>query len=112
MELTSEVARIGYIAVLGGGLVFFALRRRQFDFLPIAYLGVAFYFLPLISGHVLQSSPYLSTSIQPVVYLIASAFLLALMAAAALTPGVPAAAAPPASAMSAPFLLLAVFGLV
>jgi hypothetical protein len=112
MELTSEVARIGYIAVLGGGLLFFALRCRRFDFLPIVYLGVAFYFLPLISGHVLQSSPHLSTSIQPVVYLIATAFMLALMAAAALTPGAPATAAPPPSAMAAPFLLLAVFGLV
>jgi len=112
MELTSEVARIGYIAVLVGGLVFFALRRRQFDFLPVAYIGVAFYFLPLLSGHVLQSSPNLSTSIQPVVYLIGSAFMLALIAAAALTPGAPAAAAPPSSAMAGPFLLLSVVGLL
>jgi hypothetical protein len=112
MELTSEVARIGYIAVLVGGLVFFALRRRQFDFLPVAYIGVAFYFLPLLSGHVLQSSPNLSTSIQPIVYLIASAFMLALIAAAALAPGAPAAAAPPSSAMAGPFLLLSVVGLL
>src|SRR5438094_693057 len=108
MELTSEVARIGYIAVLAVGLVFFAVRRRQFDFLPVAYLGAAFYFLPLVSGFVLQSSPVLSTSIQPVVYLIGSGFMLALIAAAALTPGAPAAVAPPSSAMAGPFLLLSV----
>lgn len=112
MTLTSEVARIGYVAILVGGLLLLGLRRRQFDFLPIAYLGVAFYFLPLISGHVLQLSPHLGTSIQPVVYLIASAFLLALMAAAALTPGRLAIAAPPTSAMAVPLLLLAVLGLV
>ena len=112
MELTSEVARIGYIAILVVGLVFFAVRRRQFDFLPVAYIGVAFYFLPLLSGHVLQSSPALSSSIPPFVYLIASAFILALVAAAALAPDPPVDPAPPSSAMAGPLLLLAVFGLV
>ena len=112
MELTSEVARIGYIAVLVIGLLFFALARRRFDFLPVAYIGVAFYFLPLISGHVLQSSPDLSTSVPPFVYLIASAFILALVAAAALTPGTQTVPVAPSSAIAGPFLLLAACGLV
>src|SRR5436190_6962227 len=103
MELTSEVARIGYIAVLVAGLLFFALRRRGFDFLHIAYVGAAFYFLPLISGHVFQSSPDVSSSVQPIVYLIASAFVLALILAATLTPSQPAIPNPPSSGMAGPF---------
>ena len=112
MELTSEVARIVYSATLVIGLLFFALRLRRFDFLPLAYVGVAFYFLPLLSGHVVQLSPNLNPSIQPVIYLMASAFVLALVAAAALVPGEPAPTLPSSSALAGPLLVLSVFGLV
>ena len=71
-----------------------------------------FYFLPLISGHVLQSSANLSSSIQPMIYVIASAFILALVAAAALAPDPVAIPAPATPAIAGPFLLLAVFGLI
>jgi hypothetical protein len=76
-----DYAWTGYIAAACVGLGYFAFAKRRFDFLSIAFAGAIFYFLPLITGHVLQSSPDLTDSIQPTVYLIATTYVLSLIAA-------------------------------
>src|ERR1700720_754248 len=79
--LMTDAAWIGFIVAATLALGFFLFWRRRFDFLTIAYIGALFYFSPLFWGRVLQSSPDLDSIIPPVVYLIATAYVLALVLA-------------------------------
>jgi hypothetical protein len=94
---------------------YFFLTKRRFDFLTIAYIGAIFYFSPLFLGWVLQSGPDLSETIQPTVYLIATIYLIALVATAILS-GKSELHAPissePSRQLSRWYLLVALFGLV
>jgi hypothetical protein len=93
---------------------YFVLTKGRFDFLTIAYLGAIFYFSPLFFGWVFQSDLGLSETIQPVVYLIATIYLIALAGARMLSEkterDVPTSAAP-GRPLSHWYLILALFGL-
>src|SRR5882757_4501770 len=93
---------------------YFVLTRRRFDFLTIAYVGAIFYFSPLFFGWVFQSDLGLTETIQPVVYLIATIYLIALAGARILSEkterDVPASAAP-GRPLSRWYLILALCGL-
>jgi hypothetical protein len=109
-----DYAWTGYLAVVCIGLGYFAFAKRRFDFLSIAFVGTLFYFLPLITGHVLQSSLHLTDSIQPTVYLIATTYILSLVVASLVADKfVPDVHAKIESRkLSASFLILAICGLV
>lgn len=110
-----DAAWIGFIVAATLGLGFFLFRRRRFDFLTIAYIGALFYFSPLFWGRVLQSSPDLDSTIPPAVYLIATAYVLALVLAAIISARFDRDYAPTAKAprlLSGWYLLLALLGLV
>lgn len=77
----SDIAWISFLAATVLGFGFFFFTKRRFDFLTIAYIGAIFYFSPLFWGRVMQSSLDLKTTIQPAVYLIATAYVVALVLA-------------------------------
>jgi hypothetical protein len=94
---------------------YFLLTKRRFDFLTIAHIGAIFYFSPLFFGWVFQASPVLSETIPPTVYLIATMYLIALVAGGLLSTKTepPAlASAEPGRRLSRWYLLLALSGLV
>jgi hypothetical protein len=104
MFLVSVILTAGY----------FVLTKGRFDFLTIAYVGAIFYFSPLFFGWVFQSDLGLTETIQPVVYLIATIYLIALAGARILSErterDVPASAAP-GRPLSRWYLILALCGL-
>jgi hypothetical protein len=107
----SEVVWLGFIAATALAFAVFFFARRRFDLLTIAFVGAVFYFSPLFWGRVLQSSPDLDPAIPPEVYLIAIAYIVALVTAA-LIPTAPATAmARPGRSLSEWYLILAIAGL-
>src|SRR5262245_43290479 len=110
----SDLVWTAYLAVAALAFVFFFFAKRRVDFLTIAYIGSQFYFLPLIWGQVLQSSPDLTSTIQPEVYIIATSYILALVVAGMLsdrfdnTPRV----TEPGLPLSGWYLALAVVGII
>jgi hypothetical protein len=110
----SDVAWTGYLASVAAGFGFFFFVKRRFDFLTLAFIGALFYFFPLVFGRVLQSSPDLTSSIQPVVYFIATGYALSLVAAAVVADRFTPSIREPAksASMSGVLLLLAICGLV
>ncbi|MBR0713077.1 hypothetical protein [Bradyrhizobium liaoningense] len=78
-----EFAWLAFNCVALVGFAFFAFVKRDFDFLAIAYVGAMFYFAPLFWGQVQQLSPELTSTIQPAVYWIATAYVLGLVLAGA-----------------------------
>ncbi len=100
-------------AILTGG--YFILTRRRFDFITIGYVGAIFYFSPLFWGWVFQSNPNLSDTIQPAVYLIAGAYLIALVVAGIVSESSEQhvrLSAEPGRRLSGWYLILALAGLV
>jgi hypothetical protein len=93
---------------------YFLFAKRQFDFLNVAFVGVLFYFQPLTTGHVLQSSQDLTDTIQPTVYFIATAYTLAVVAASIVSRKFVHNSRPATSSrqLSAPLLVLSIGGLV
>jgi hypothetical protein len=109
----SDAVWIGFVLSATSAFGFFFFRIRRFDLLTVAYIGALFYFSPLFWGRVLQSSPDLKSTIPPAVYLIATAYVLALVLAAIISDGsnqtlVPKTAGP----LSDWYLILAGLGLV
>jgi hypothetical protein len=100
-------------AIVVGG--YFILARRRFDFLAIACIGALFYFSPLFWGWVFQAAPDLPVIIQPVVYYIATIYLMSLAGAALLWRGSeeqPPDFLRPGSRLSQYYLVLSFAGLV
>lgn len=62
---------------------FFLFKARRFDLLSVAYIGALFYFSPLFFDRTLQSSPEFPSTIPQPVYLIATAYIVGLVIAAA-----------------------------
>jgi hypothetical protein len=111
----SDAARIGFIFVTILAFGFFVFKKRSFDLLTIAYIGVLFYFSPLFWGEVLQSSHDIDPAIPFPVYLIATAFVLALVVAAVISARYSGDQIPPTPAvrpLSGWYLILALIGLV
>jgi hypothetical protein len=109
-----DAAWITFLAVTALAFVFFFFKQRQPDFLNIAYIGAVFYFSPLFWDRVLQSSPDLISTIQPAAYLIATAYVAALVLAAIISDRSIRADAPvtlAAHSLSWCYLALAVLGL-
>lgn len=110
----SDAAWMIFLAVAASAFVLFFFKVRRFDFLTVAYIGSMFYFSPLFWGRVLQSSPELTSKIQPAVYLIATAYVTALVLAATI-PGRSNQADPPVTPIaynpSRWYLALAIFGI-
>ena len=106
----SEMAWIVFCCTTALAAAFFLFKKRQFDLLDIALVGALFYFSPLFWGLVLQSSPEFDSTIPQEVYLIATAYVVALVVAG-LIPAAPFE--PPRSArdLSGWYLALAVAGL-
>lgn len=73
-----------FVLVLIASLMFFIVARRQVDFLTVAIIGAAFYFLPLLTGHVTPLGK-LDTTIPPGVYLIATGYLVSLLVGATIS---------------------------
>src|ERR1700680_1985257 len=105
-----ETAWTAFIAAAGLAFIFFFFSKRRFDLLTIAYIGAVFYFSPLVWGKVLQSSPEFDSSIPVPVYLIATAYIIALVAAG-LLPQTETKVRPGRS-LSEWYLILAIAGLV
>jgi hypothetical protein len=111
----SDAAWIAFLIVTVLAFGFFFFKKRCFDFLTIAYIGAIFYFSPLFWGRVLQPSPDLDSTIQPAVYLIATAYVLALVLAATAIAAFPRHRAPMKQTrrrLSEWYLVLAGFGLL
>jgi hypothetical protein len=109
----SEAVWIGFVLSTTLAFGFFFFKTRRFDLLTVAYIGALFYFSPLFWGRVLQSSPDLASTIPPAVYLIATAYVLALVLAAIFSDDssqtlVPKTAGP----LAGRYLILAGLGLV
>src|SRR3954451_6755406 len=84
----SDPAWLGFIAALTIASGFFFFKHRRFDLLTVAYIGAAFYFSPMIFGSVIV--PYgFDASIPSQAYWIASAYLMALIAAGLIAPLLP-----------------------
>lgn len=79
-----QMCWMAFLATAVFGFGYFLFAKRQFDFLAVACVGSIFYFAPLFWGRVLQSSPDLPSTIQPAVYLIATAYVLGLVLAGVL----------------------------
>lgn len=111
----SDAARMGFIVATILAFGFFVFKKRSFDLLTIAYIGVLFYFSPLYWGKVLQSSHDIDPAIPFPVYLIATAFVLALVVAGIISgrySGDQIAATPTVRSLSGWYLILALIGLV
>jgi hypothetical protein len=109
-----DAAWMTFLAVAASAFVFFFFKMRRFDLLTIAYIGAMFYFSPLFWGKVLQSSRELTSTIQPAVYLIATAYVIALVVAAILSGRSSQADAPATQVAHSPswwYLALAILGL-
>src|SRR6266404_395953 len=110
----SDAIWIGFIAAAGLAFGFFVFWKRRFDLLTLAYVGALFYFSPLFWGRVLQSSPDLDSTIPPAVYLIATAYVLALVLAGIISARLDRDYVPTAKAarrLSGWYLILALLGL-
>jgi hypothetical protein len=111
----SQLAWMAFLIAVLLGFGFFVFAKRDFDFLTISYIGGVFYFAPLFWGGVLQPSPELSSTVQPAVYLIASAYVLGLVLAGILWRRFERDDVPvdrPAHPLAGYYAILALFGLV
>src|ERR1700730_13057385 len=81
----SDAAWGGFVAASALAFVVFFFKKRRFDLLTVAYIGAMFYFSPLFFGRVLQSSKAFSSTVSVPVYMIATAYVLALTFAAILS---------------------------
>ncbi|MET4119764.1 hypothetical protein ABIB85_006273 [Bradyrhizobium sp. JR1.5] len=112
-----QFAWMAFICAALSAFAFFTFAKRDFDFLTIAYVGAMFYFAPLFWGRVQQSSPELTSTIQPAVYWIATAYVLGLVLAGAALRSFNdsddiEATSRPALRSSVCYLILAVIGLL
>lgn len=105
-----------YLAAVAASSGYFLFAKRRFDFLSIAFIGAIFYFSPLFWGWVLQADQRLTDRVQPTVYLIAAAYLMALVMAGFLSDYLGAESEPSTKpgkrGLSVLYLLIAVGGLV
>jgi hypothetical protein len=111
----SDAARIGFVVATILAFGFFVFKKRNFDLLTIAYIGALFYFSPLFWGKVLQSSRDIDPAIPFPVYLIGTAFVLALVLAGIVSArygGDQTPATPAVRRLSGWYLILALIGLV